>query len=301
MAEVTYHRIGELLRGLFEVLMPHADGLPAGEAIAATAAKVAPTAYEQTLLPKGERRYDNIIRWMTVDCVKAGWLVKSHGRWSVTDDGRAAHAEIPDPAAFYKRANQLYTAWRKSTSKAGAATLAPQAGAPADDGGDKSAAITFDQADEQAWSEIERHLTTMDPYELQDLVAALLTGMGYHIGWVAPKGKDGGVDVIAFDDPLGTRPPRIKVQVKRQQQKVDVSGLRAFMAVLSGDDAGIFVNTGGFTEDAKVEARTQHTRRVTLIDLERLVDLWTDHYPRLDERARRRMPLRPIYFLAPEG
>jgi len=38
-----------------------------------------------------------------------------------------------------------------------------------------------------------------------------------------------------------------------------------------------------------------------LIDLERLVELWTEYYGKLDEGAKRRMPLRPIFFLAPEG
>ena len=91
--------------------------------------------------------------------------------------------------------------------------------------------------------------------------------MGYHVGWIAPPGKDGGVEILAFTDPLGTRTPRIKVQVKRQQQKVAVDGLRSFLALLGNDDVGIFVNAGGFTKDASDEARSQTTRRVTLIDL----------------------------------
>lgn len=52
---------------------------------------------------------------------------------------------------------------------------------------------------------------------------------------------------------------------------------------------------------AALEARTQEKRRGTLIDLEMLVDLWFEHYGRLSDDARRRMPLRPIYFLAPSS
>jgi restriction system protein len=73
------------------------------------------------------------------------------------------------------------------------------------------------------------------------------------------------------------------------------------MALLGEDDVGIFVSTGGFTKDAADEARTQEKRKVTLIDLEGLVDLWVEHYARLNDDARRRLPLRPIYFLAPES
>jgi restriction system protein len=80
-----------------------------------------------------------------------------------------------------------------------------------------------------------------------------------------------------------------------------VEGLRSFMALLGNDDVGIFVNSGGFTRDAEEEARTQPSRRVTLLDLEKLVDLWTEHYAKIDEKEKRRLPLVPIYFLAPEG
>jgi predicted Mrr-cat superfamily restriction endonuclease len=34
--------------------------------------------------------------------------------------------------------------------------------------------------------------------------------------YVAPPGPDGGIDLIAHTDPLGTTGPRIKVQVKRR-------------------------------------------------------------------------------------
>src|SRR6185503_24163 len=114
------------------------------------------------------------------------------------------------------------------------------------------------------------------------LVASLLRAMGYYVSWVAPPGKDGGIDILAWGDPLGTRPPRIKVQVKRYSDNVRVDGLRSFMAVLGDDDVGLFVTTSGFSRDAEEEARTQEKRKVTLVDLERLVDLWVEHYSKLD-------------------
>lgn len=300
MAEITRRRTGELLRALFEILMQHPDGLPARQALELLAKKVPPTPFESGQFDSGGRRYEKIIRWGTVDCVKAEWLIKAHGRWMVTDEGKKAYADYADDEAFYKRAVFLYHEWRKSTPPkevSGTVSVAPIDG----DGDAKEASITFEEAEEQAWAEIEKHLTTMPPYEFQNLVAALLRGMGYHVGWIAPPGKDGGVDITAYNDPLGTRPPRIKVQVKRQQARVAVDSLRSFMALLGNDDVGIFVNAGGFTKDAEDEARTQPSRRVTLIDLERLVDLWTEHYLKIDDKDKRRLPLVPIYFLAPEA
>jgi restriction system protein len=79
-----------------------------------------------------------------------------------------------------------------------------------------------------------------------------------------------------------------------------VDGLRSFMAVLSEHDVGIFISIGGFTPDALAEARAQENRRITLIDLERLFELWVGHYDKLDEVDRQRLPLQPVYFLTPE-
>ena len=38
---------------------------------------------------------------------------------------------------------------------------------------------------------------------------------------------------------------------------------------------------------------------MTLIDARQLVDLWIEHYDRLSDQARQRMPLTPIHFLTP--
>jgi restriction system protein len=140
----------------------------------------------------------------------------------------------------------------------------------------------------------------MPPYDFQNLVAALLKAMGYHVLWVAPPGPDRGIDMIAHTDPLGTTSPRIKVQVKRQSgTKMSVDAIRSFMAVLGDQDVGIFISAGGFTSEAEREARSQEKRRLTLIDLNRLVERWTEHFLQLDEVDRQRLPLKPIYFLAP--
>lgn len=300
MAEVTRKRTGELLRHAFDLLIKTPDGLPGRDVIEYVASRVTLSPYESGSYDAGGRRFDTIIRYGTVDCVKAGWLVKQHGKWAVTDEGQKAHQTLQEPEAFYKRAVQLYAEWKKgSLAKADESGTAPTPTGGAADASN-TASITFEQAEETAWADIEQHLGKMLPYEFQDLVAALLRAMGYHVGWVAPPGKDGGVDILAYNDPLGTRPPRMKVQVKRQQAKVTVDGLRAFLAVVGADEVGVFVNLGGFTEDAKAEARAQHGKRVTLIDIERLVELWTEHYDQLDESGRRRLPLQPIFFLAPE-
>jgi len=137
----------------------------------------------------------------------------------------------------------------------------------------------------------------MNPYDFQQLVADLLVAMDYHIVWIAPPGKDRGVDIIAHNDPLGTTTPRIKVQVKHREDQTRVEALRAFMSTLGNEDVGIYVSSGGYSSDAKEEARTQERRRITLLDLESFFDLWVEHYSKLSQDARQRLPLKPIYYL----
>lgn len=294
MPEVTRRRTGEHLRVLFSILIEKPDGLPAREALNLLASRVKLTPYEAGEYESGGRRFEKIVRFATVDCVKAGWLLKQRGRWSITDEGRAAYEQLTDPEEFYRRAVKLYQKWKRSQATSEEAADSDEASTA------KAAAVTLEEAIESAWDEIEHFLREMNPYDFQDLVGALLRGLGYHVAWTAPPGKDGGVDIVAWPDALGTQSPRIKVQVKRQTAAVSVDGLRSFMAVLGDDDVGIFVSLGGFTKDAQDEARLQATRRVTLVDLERLFDLWVERYPTLPDEDRRRLPLQPIYFLAPE-
>ena len=90
--------------------------------------------------------------------------------------------------------------------------------------------VTFEMAEERPGRDFQvpaRH----EPYEFQHLVADLLRAMSYHVSWVAPPGKDGGVDILAWPDALGTSPPRIKVQVKRQQTREALRAFGPFMAV----------------------------------------------------------------------
>jgi restriction system protein len=222
-------------------------------------------------------------------------MLKQKGQWTVTDQGREALAKFPDPDAFYRRAKEMYAEWRSSRP-----TPPGNEADPPEDEVDKAPEIIFEQVQEQAWAQVEEYLRAMPPYDFQDLVAALLRAMGYHVAWVAPPGKDGGIDILASGDPLGTRPPRIKVQLRRVGQNITVDGLRAFMSTLVGhDDVGVFVTTSGFTKDAQEEARNQANRKVTLVDLKRFFELWVEPLDRPDEEAKSRLPLQPIYFLAP--
>lgn len=303
MAEITRRRTGEFLRELFKILMASSGGLQASDALHTLAERFTLSPYEADSYVSGGQRFDKIVRFATVDCVKAGWMQKDKGIWTITDEGRKAYAELTDPEAFYRRAFKLYGEWRAAQPDAEGTDAVATANADpsVQENTAKAVSITFEEAEEHAWAEISQYLRLMNPYDFQELVADLLRAMGYYVSWVSPPGKDGGLDVLAWPDSLGTRLPRVKVQVKRQQSAVSVDGLRSFMALLGDDDVGLFVCTSGFTKDAETEARTQEKRRIRLIGLDKLFDLWVEHYGKLTDQARRRLPLRPIQFLSPGG
>ena len=296
MANITKQRNGEFLKTIFELLLDKEEGLQAKEIMAAISEKMNLSDFELGEYPSspGFPRYDKIARFATIAAGKAGWLQKRKGIWYITEEGCNAHNKFKDPEALYKEADKLYRDWKSSRPDTDVTDEELEEEA-------EEVRITFEQAEEDAWQEIRGYLGAMPWLDFQDLVADLLRAMGYHVAWVSPPGKDFGVDIVAYTDPLGATNPRIKVQVKRRvATSTNVEGLRAFMSVLGDDDVGIFVSAGGFTKDAEDEARMQERRKITLIDLEKLFDLWVEHYIELSEEARRRLPLKPIYFLAPE-
>lgn len=300
MSNISRRRVGELQRGVFKILLDHPEGLPAKEILSRMPQVVPPTDFEKSDYPKhpGIQRYGKMIRFATIGPVKAGWLIKEKGKWYLTEEGRKAYAKYGDPAEFRGESSRLYYQWLDKQPKETETTdeFHEEIGTSEQSA---DASSTLEEAEETAWNEIEEYVAAINPYDLQKLVAALLRAMGYHVAWLAPPGPDKGIDILAHNDPLGTSTPRIKVQVKRRADKISVDGLRAFMALLGEQDVGIFVSTGGFTSDAAMEARTKETRKLTLINLERLVDLWIEHYAKVSEADKRLLPLRPIYYLAP--
>ena len=304
MAEITVKRTGELQRGVFRILLDRPEGLSAKDVLEKMQQIVPPTTFEKTDYPNnpGVRRFEKMIRFATIGPVKAGWLIKDKGKWYLTEEGKNAYSKYTDPEVFRRESSRLYYQWREKQPKEtpvftpeDEAALQSLGLAPLD------TSSTFEEAEETAWSEIERYVQIMNPYDLQKLVAALLRAMGYHVSWNAPPGPDKGIDIVAHNDPLGTSAPRIKVQVKRRADKISVDGLRSFMAVLGEQDVGLFVSTGGFTSEAESEARTKETRKLTLLDLEKLVDLWVANYDKIEDSDKQLLPLKAVYYLAPSG
>ena len=281
MAEPTLKRIPEFLRVVFQVLWSKSDGLPARDILDAVARKIKLSDDEGVLLPTTfTPKYEKIVRSATNTLVEVGWIIKNKDRWYLSDEGMAACKNIKDVEEIYKAA--LLLCEEKKQLR-------------------EDLLLTIENAEEKAWQQTWKYLNEMNPIEFKDMVGDLLKALNYHLDWIAPPGKRHGyIDIIAYPNPLGSSGTRIKVHVKHSGQAATVEGLRAFLGVLNAHDQGIYVSSGGFTDMALEEVRTQEMRKIRLISLENFYYFWIQNYDKLSQEARHRFPLKPIYFLAPE-
>ncbi len=295
MAEVlSVDRIDEMLRLIFAQLKQMGGTARGKDLLAAVAPKLNLTDYEKETTRTGAVRWDTHVRFYTTDCARAGYLTKSDGQWTLTEAGERALA-LP-PGQLIRSAQCAYRRWRKAQAERTDAN--PSDTEIADEAAERQA--VYENAKEAARTEIDEHINDIPPYDFQRLVAELLRAMGYHVPYVAPPGPDGGIDIVAYKDPLGTTAPRIKVQVKHRDQKVTVKEVREMEGLLRKEgDIGLIVSSAGFTGDAEREIRSS-TRHIETMDLNRLVQHWQEHYDRLSESGKILLPLVKVHFLAPE-
>jgi restriction system protein len=276
-----------------QILKEMGGQAPGKEVIAAIEDRVALDDWARATYEKtGYIRWVSILHFWSIGVIKAGFLIKKKGVWYLTPDGENALklGEI----GLQEAASAAYRKWKNSNQ-------------PQDESGEQDVSDVGEQGQEatihvieqQAIEGLKKQINLKNPYEFQDLVAALLRGMGYYTPFVAPQGKDGGVDVIAYRDPLGTVSPRIKVQIKHRENPASVSEVRQLMGLLQKDgDVGMFVSSGGFTNDSKTTARSSHVH-VELVDLDRFISLWQEFFSKLNDEDKSLLPLVPIYFYHP--
>lgn len=294
MAQIGTERWGQYKKYVLEILAESNSSIHANQVFERLDQLLPPNEFEKASYPNtNNQRRPYIVRFATISLVKAGWLKKDHGYWQITDEGRTALAKFKSPLELEKAANALYRDWKRNQD--------PDEAEEEPEETSLQVAVSFEEAEANAFALIHTYLSSMPPYRFQELIRALVEAMGYKVTWVAPPGKDGGIDLIAFQDYFGTSGPRIKIQVKRTASTMSVDAIRSFLGVLSErDDVGIFVCLAGFTQDAEKEARNHSSKRLTLIDARNLYELWIENYSKITLVDRQLLPIRPVYYLVPE-
>ena len=128
----------------------------------------------------------------------------------------------------------------------------------------------------QLTDELLTKIREIDPYRFEEVVADLLTAMGYGQLTVTQKSNDGGIDAVVNEDKLGL--DKILVQAKRYKEDniVNELAIRNFAGALATRNVkkGIFVTTSSYSQKA-IEAVAG--MQVVLVDGDTLAKLMIDN------------------------
>jgi len=136
-----------------------------------------------------------------------------------------------------------------------------------------------------------------DGYGFQALVAALLEAEGMTCK-VPPKGKDGGIDIIAGSGVLGISAPTIIVQVKSQSGSIGSPVLDQLGGVVSQHNAdhGLLVTLSELTKDARDKVAAQQLK-VAVWDTEEVLRRLLKHYEVLPDEIKSKIPLKRVWLI----
>ena len=248
----------------------------------------------------GSLRWEVVLKFYSINAMKAGYLLKNKGIWILTPEGEDAMKL--GAVGLLENTSILYRKWKHERNDNEATEIGKE-NFLEDDSTiqsviEKDQKTILEEFEGKAYSGIKDFIQSKNPYEFQDMVAALLQAMGYYTPFVAQKGRDGGVDIIAYKDPLGVTTPRIKVQVKHYPTTpITPDDVRSLKGILHNEnEIGLFVTSGSFSKEATRFARETNIH-IKLIDGGEFIDMWREYYDKMSDGNKNLMPLTAIYFL----
>lgn len=233
------------------------------------------------LVPSGIRRkFDVRVLW-TISKLRHAHLLKNTkiGEFKITDRGSDVLKKNPKriDEKFLKRFPEYreFLGLERSTTDKDPNTDAEQ-----------SPLEIFEEShkkmEDSLIEEILEHVKGCIPDAFERLVVKLVVGLGYG-GTVTEAGKaigkqgDEGVDGVIKEDEFGFE--KIYIQAKNQKSNVGRPKIQEFVGALEGKNArkGIFITSGGFTDDAKEYTNNLSDKKVILIDGDRLAQYMLKH------------------------
>lgn len=245
----------------------------------------------ETYATTGHTRWRSILAFSSVGMVKAGYVSKERGVWTLLPEGRAVLARGLEPKAYLAELDRRYRAWKSSQIAIAAAPGAAPAVTPGQEEGEHDDSLeapderidrTLKAAHAALAAELIATVKACDPEFFERLVVQLLLKMGYggsrqEAGRAVGRSGDGGIDGIINEDRLGL--DAIYLQAKRWEGSVGEGPIRDFKGALDakGAQKGVFITTSSFTPAAIEAARTSRSYKIVLIDGARLAELMIEH------------------------
>ena len=177
-------------------------------------------------------------------------LIESSGRavWVLTPQGRSTKQIDREEA---KRIVKSLSGVKKATS-------------PDDPASDTSS----EDVVELSWTdEMIDVLKKLEPVAFERLSQRLLRELGFNSVEVTGKSGDGGIDGVGVIKLGGVLSFHVVFQCKRYAGSVSSGAIRDFRGAMIGRaDKGLFITTGTFTRDARLEAQRDGAPPLDLID-----------------------------------
>jgi restriction system protein len=240
----------------------------------------------ETYESSGNVRWRSIFAFSSVGLVKAKYVEKSRGIWTITEEGRASIAAPFDGRLFLQEIDRRYRIWKaESLQQAGVEVVGGMdpAGAEADlSPPEERLADILNRTHQSLAAELIETIKECTPDFFERLVVQLLLKMGYggsrqEAGEAVGRTGDGGIDGVISEDRLGL--DAIYLQAKRWEGSVGEGPIRDFKGALDAKGAhkGVFITTSTFTPAAIQAARTSRSYKIVLIDGQRLAALMIEH------------------------
>ncbi|MET3215465.1 UNVERIFIED_ORG: restriction system protein [Burkholderia territorii] len=217
---------------------------------------------QNEILPSGEGRFRNRVRWARLYLVREGLVDSStRGVWALTETGRRTILSADQARNLATKWNRFFVEERRArTASSESISVA---------GPEPASAGTSDYR-----FELIQILKNLPPSGFERLSQRLLREAGFVQVVVTGSSGDGGIDGYGTLQVNPLVSFKVLFQCKRYAKSVSPSQVRDFRGAMSGrTDKGIILTTGTFTAEARREANRDGVPSIELIDGEKLVDM----------------------------
>ncbi|KUZ67739.1 restriction endonuclease [Burkholderia ubonensis] len=217
---------------------------------------------QNEILPSGEGRFRNRVRWARLYLVREGLVDSSRrGVWALTEAGRRTSLSVDQARSLATKWNRIFGEERRARAES-SEPISAEVSEPA----------IADTSDYRY--ELIQILRNLPASGFERLSQRLLREAGFVQVVVTGSSGDGGIDGYGTLQVNPFVSFKVLFQCKRYTKSVSPSQVRDFRGAMSGrTDKGIIITTGTFTAEARREAGRDGVPPIELIDGEKLVDM----------------------------
>ena len=233
------------------------------------------------LLPSGKQPImDNRVGWAKTYLLKAGLLIsEKRGCINISENGLKVLKQNPEKINVkYLEQFPEFIEFRTIKKETSSESIETSKDEISDATPTELIEEGFNSINASLAQDLLQNLRNMDPYKFEEVVAELLSAMGYGISQVTKKSNDGGIDGFVNQDKLGL--DKILFQTKRYNEDNSVTAreVRDFVGTLdlNGVDKGIFITTSKFPKNTN-EILKRTPKNIILINGTKLAKLMIEY------------------------